>query len=203
MHQDFTILPPTLILAPLVCFSKKRLFEELSESAGFLLKLPPAAINQALYAREASGSTFVTDGIALPHALTDGAMPSLLIVCMLDEKVEFQALDSDLAAVDIAFAFFFSPHSNLDFCEDILETLSEILQSTDLTASLRRSHHDEGKIALLLHKIDHLLVKKLRPELLTPEDESADHNATTPETGSNVHSPLTEDTALAEAAALP
>ena len=171
MHQDFTLLPPTLILAPLVCFSKKRLFEELSESAGFLLKLPPKEINQALYAREAAGNTVVAPGIAIPHAVVDGAMPSLLIVSMLDEKVDFQPLDSKPMAIDIAFAFFFAPQSKLEEAEEILEGLSEILQNSDLTASLRRAHHDESKVDRLLHKIDTRLTQKLRPELQENEPE--------------------------------
>lgn len=162
MFSDFTVLPPVIILAPLVCFSKKRLLEELGESAGSVLQCPEADIIRALNEREWAGSTVVAEGVAIPHALVDGALPALCIVCLMDKAIPFSTIDSDPQAVDIALSFYFSPEANLSELQLMLEHLSNILQSRELCASLRRSHHDESKILQLLHKADELLCQELK-----------------------------------------
>ncbi len=164
MYSDFTILPPTIILAPLVCFSKKRLFEELSEGAAAVLERSPHEIIRALYAREMAGSTVIAEGTAIPHAMVEGRLPALSIFCLMDKKIPFHTIDSDPLEVDIAFSFYFSPDANIEELQLMLAHLAEIFDSRDLRASLRRSHHDESKILQLLHKIDHLLLRKLNLE---------------------------------------
>ncbi len=171
MYSDFKILPPTIILAPLVCFSKKRLFEELGECAGSALQRSTYDIIQALNEREWAGSTVIADGVAIPHAKISGALPALAILCLLDKKIPFNTIDSDPVTVDIAFSFYFSPESNIEDLQLMLSHLCEIFDSSELRASLRRSHHDEGKILQILHKIDYLLLKKLRLDQVP--DESA------------------------------
>lgn len=171
MYQDFTILPPTIILAPLVCYSKKRLFEELGEGAGAVLERSTYDIIHALNIREWAGSTVVADGVAIPHAKVAGKLPALSILCLMDKKIPFNTIDSDPLDVDIAFSFYFSPEANIEDLQLMLAHLAEIFDSSDLRASLRRSHHDESKVLQILHKIDHLLVKKLKIELDDDEDK--------------------------------
>lgn len=178
MYTDFKILPPTIILAPLVCFSKKRLFEELGESAGAVLERSTYDIIKALNEREWAGSTVIADGVAIPHAKVDGTLPALAILCMMDKKIPFNTIDSDPVVVDIAFSFYFSPDANIEELQLMLAHLAEIFDSSDLRASLRRSHHDESKLIQILHKIDYLLLRKLKlEEDLTTAEETPDPEA--------------------------
>ena len=51
------VIPKSLILSPLFCFSKKRLFEEIADCAGYVLQKPAKEIIDALNRRETYGTT--------------------------------------------------------------------------------------------------------------------------------------------------
>ena len=67
MLDSFEFLPDTLILSPLSCFSKKRLFEDVADQAAFIIKTHAIDINMLLNDREKCGSTALDNGVAIPH----------------------------------------------------------------------------------------------------------------------------------------
>ena len=70
---QFKILPNTYILSPLICFSRKRLFEEMSDLAAAITGVEAHVLLTALNEREAMGSTACAKGICIPH----GVIPEL------------------------------------------------------------------------------------------------------------------------------
>ena len=163
METSYSVLPPTLILAPLSCFSKKRLFEEIAECASAILDISTQEIIDALNQREMAGSTYIANGVAIPHALIRG-QKSCAILSLLNEPITFNSIDSDKVIVDIAYSFYFSKNSDLEKNEEMLNHLSQILCDSEFITSLRLSHHDDTKIARILGKADELLSSLMKTE---------------------------------------
>ncbi len=164
MDQSFTTLPETFILSPLVCFSKKRLFEEVASCASQLLKYSESDIIRALNEREKLGSTIFAAGIAAPHAALPGIDHTTAILAILDHPVPFNTIDSDPQQIDIALCFFLATKEDHGVLEQRLGKLTEILSSSELVNSLRRSCHDGSKLMLILQKVDKLLTDQLEKE---------------------------------------
>lgn len=154
MGATFTSLPPTLILSPLVCFSKKRLFEEIARcgmgKSGMALK----DITRALNLRESRGSTVIAEGVALPHLRSTVIDESFAVLSILEDPVPFGLIDSEPSSVDVALTFFFSSRDPVDRGEAMLERLSHLLGDPELVKALRRTRHDPGKLAEILAVID-------------------------------------------------
>lgn len=163
MENAFTVLPPTLILAPLICFSKKRLFEELAECASSILEVSTQQVIDALNLRESAGSTCIGKGVAIPHALVKSSR-SCAVLALLNQSVTFNSIDSDPEEVDIAFSFYFSRSRKSEKDEAMLSHLSELLAEPELVNSLRLSHHDVGKIAAILNKTDQRLAALMKED---------------------------------------
>lgn len=153
---DFNVLPPTLILAPLSCYSKKRLFEELGECAGSILEIPSLTIINALNERESLGSTYADNRTALPHANLN-CDRECAILALLNKPVLFNNIDSEELTVDIAYSFYFGRNSDYDKSLKMLSSLSAVLQDQMIINSLRLSRHSRPKIARILAKIDLIL----------------------------------------------
>ncbi len=172
MENPYTILPKTIILAPLSCFSKKRLFEELGESAGCCLGIDGREISRALAQREALGTTYVGNGTAVPHAVFEGSKEAA-VLALLNKPVAFNGIDSEEILVDTVFAFCFAlkPESKLTEDKEMFgDHLVRLLSQRELTASLRLSRHDSSKIAGILKKVDAMLFKLMTGDHKSPED---------------------------------
>lgn len=153
---DFKILPPTLILAPLSCYSKKRLFEELGECAGSVLEIPSLTIINALNERESLGSTYAGRRTALPQANLN-CDRECAIFALLNKPVLFNNIDSQEVIVDIAYSFYFGRDCDYDKSLMMRGRLSAVLQDQMIINSLRLSRHSRPKIARILSKIDLIL----------------------------------------------
>ncbi len=154
------ILPKTLILSPLFCFSKKRLFEEIAAAASGELELPQKVLVSILNEREDQGSTVFFDLAALPHALLPEEKPTLGVLSILDKAVPFNSFDADLRLVDITYTLFINPSDDYDEAQQLLLSLSSVLANLDLLNALRQSRNETAKINLILEKLDALLVRK-------------------------------------------
>ena len=75
MLDSFEYLPDTLILSPLSCFSKKRLFEDVADQAAFIIKTHTVDINMLLNDREKCGSTALDNGVASSYPNISGIAP--------------------------------------------------------------------------------------------------------------------------------
>ena len=153
------VLPYTLILSPLFCYSRKRLFEEIAECASAELGVDPQLQIDELNYRETEGSTVFFQGVALPHAVMKKIPYSLAVLSILDKPVTFNSIDSDPQFIDIAFTLFVSVKDEYNKVEKLLLDVTDILSNQDLLNSLRLCRNENAKLKLILEKIDLLLVE--------------------------------------------
>ncbi len=164
------ILPKSLILSPLFCFSKKRLFEEIADSASYVLEEDPNNIVARLNARETYGTTVFYPGIALPHTVIDEDKESFAILAVLDKPITFNSIDADEQLIDIALCLFISKSEDPDEAEVLLKNLTTVLSNNDLLNALRLAKNEVSKLSVLLNKIDYILDNP--KEENTPDDDS-------------------------------
>ncbi|WP_294564307.1 PTS sugar transporter subunit IIA [Succinatimonas hippei] len=154
MLDSFEFLPDTLILSPLSCFSKKRLFEDVADQAAFIIKTHAIDINMLLNDREKCGSTALDNGVAIPHIQMNKIEKTFGILSILQNKVFFNDVDTDLEDADIVYTFFFSQQDDPKDAEIFLKNICEIFENEDLCVSLRRAKNEPDTISTLLKKID-------------------------------------------------
>lgn len=154
MLNSFEYLPDTLILSPLNCFSKKRLFEDVADQAAFIIKAHAIDINMLLNDREKCGSTALDNGVAIPHIQMRKIEKTFGILSILQNKVFFNDIDTDLEDADIVYTFFFSQKDDPKDAEIFLKNICEIFENKDLCVSLRRAKNEPDTILSLLKKID-------------------------------------------------
>ena len=154
MLDSFEFLPDTLILSPLSCFSKKRLFEDVADQAAFIIKTHAIDINMLLNDREKCGSTALDNGVAIPHIQMNKIEKTFGILSILQNKVFFNDVDTDLEDADIVYTFFFSQQDDPKDAEIFLKNICEIFENEDLCVSLRREKNEPDTISTLLKKID-------------------------------------------------
>ena len=154
MLDSFEFLPDTLILSPLSCFSKKRLFEDVADQAAFIIKTHAIDINMLLNDRVKCGSTALDNGVAIPHIQMNKIEKTFGILSILQNKVFFNDVDTDLEDADIVYTFFFSQQDDPKDAEIFLKNICEIFENEDLCVSLRRAKNEPDTISTLLKKID-------------------------------------------------
>ena len=170
--SQFKILPTTYILSPLTCFSKKRLFEELSNLASAVTGIKSATFLRALNEREWAGTTVCAKGVGLPHAVIPKLEQSIAVLAILQAEVPYNTVDSDYSGVDVALAFFISPKEKYETIENKLRLVSQELENTDLVNSLRRVWQENDKMMLILSKLDYELSLQIKPDEKTEAEES-------------------------------
>lgn len=158
----FKVLPPTYILSPLNCYSKKRLFEELCLVVSPLSEMHTKDLIYALNEREAFGSTICANEVGMPHTVVESLESSVAVLSILPEPIPYHTIDADYAGVDIAFAFFFSPKDEYERYEEILRLLYDLFKNNDLVNSLRRSWQDPFKLHHILQKIDTIIDSQMQ-----------------------------------------
>ncbi|MGN0903181.1 MAG: PTS sugar transporter subunit IIA [Succinivibrio sp.] len=153
------VLPETQILSPLFCFSKKRLFEEIAQCAGYLLNTPQNLIIEKLNERECLGTTVFYPGIAIPHAVVKGNRntETFGVLCILDKPISYNSIDADEQLIDIAYSVFISPDEDLEKMEDLLKKITQIMSNNDLLNAMRLSKNEKAKVMTILHQIDGML----------------------------------------------
>ena len=170
--SQFKILPTTYILSPLTCFSKKRLFEELSNLASAVTGIKSATFLRALNEREWAGTTVCAKGVGLPHAVIPKLEQSIAVLAILQAEVPYNTVDSDYSGVDVALAFFISPKEKYETVENKLRLVSQELENTDLVNSLRRVWQENDKMMLILSKLDYELSLQIKPDEKPEAEES-------------------------------
>ena len=151
------VLPDTLVLSPLFCYSRKRLFEEISEQASSTLRVDPQILIDALNKREEDGSTVFFSGVAMPHAVIKKISKSQAVLSILDKPIPFNSIDSDSQYIDIAFSLFVAADERFEDIERLLLDVTATLSNQDLLNSLRLCRNEPKKIRLIIEKIDQLL----------------------------------------------
>ena len=111
------ILSKDSVLSPVLCYSKKRAFEEIAKKASIKTSLSVKELLEGLLERENIGSTYVANGFAVPHAI----IPDNII---------------ENSHADIIFALCLHQETIDKYDEDIQE-LASLLSQSSYTKHLR------------------------------------------------------------------
>ena len=101
MNGLCSLLKPDNVLLGISPSSKKRIFEQASQTLGLIYGLDRKEIFDGLFARERLGSTYLDHGIALPHC----RLPNIKEPCCLFVKLHGE-LESDRPGEPAVSAFF-------------------------------------------------------------------------------------------------
>jgi PTS system nitrogen regulatory IIA component len=132
--RDFLVADDVLIglRAP----DKTRLLQDLSASAAASLGLDPDQLSQALFAREALGSTGMGAGVAVPHARVAAVKKPFGILAGTKRPIAFEAIDNQ--PVDVVFLLLLPADPDPVHLRS-LASVARALRDTDLVRRLRRA----------------------------------------------------------------
>jgi PTS system nitrogen regulatory IIA component len=122
--------------------NKRSLMKQLADIAAQRLGLDPAAVLADLNEREQLGSTGFGQGVAIPHAKTDGLSQIYGLFVRLSEPVEYKAIDG--RPVDLVFLLLSPPDAGAEH----LKALASISRVTRDIATLERLRGARSRDAL-------------------------------------------------------
>ncbi len=114
--------------------SKKRLFQELGDTAAVAHGVSSADVAAALQERESLGPTGVGKGIALPHARLETIDNVLGVFLRLEKPLEFEAVDRQ--PVDLIFALLAPQDAGVEHLK-ALALVSRTMRDASLCGKLR------------------------------------------------------------------
>lgn len=123
-----------------LCSSKKRALEVISELAASQLDQNPQKLFECMLGREKMGSTGIGNGIAIPHGRIFNSDQAVGVLIQCAEPIEFDAIDNQ--PVDLLFALLVPD----DQCNEHLKTLSLIAQKLgdkQICRQLRHARSDQ------------------------------------------------------------
>ncbi|NGN98228.1 PTS IIA-like nitrogen regulatory protein PtsN [Grimontia sp. S25] len=118
-----------------LCSSKKRALEVISELAASQLDQNPQKLFECMLGREKMGSTGIGNGIAIPHGRIFNSDHAVGVLVQCAEPIEFDAIDNQ--PVDLLFALLVPD----DQCKEHLKTLSLIAQKLGDKQVCRQLRH--------------------------------------------------------------
>lgn len=134
-------------ICPRVTASDKRqVLSVISEVAARVHRLKAGAVLDALLQREATASTGVGHGVAIPHALVTGIDRIRAVFVRLQPAIDYAAVDDE--PVDLVFALLAPPGDAADHLRALART-ARALRSADLRRQLRLAHGTDALRALL------------------------------------------------------
>ena len=140
------LIAPELVLTGVVAANTRALLTQVAATAGAALSLEPAALADALIAREKLGSTGFGGGAAIPHARVAGLARIACVVVRTAKPVDYGAIDG--APVDIVFALFSPPEAGAAHLK-ALARVSRLLRDRALVDKLRGAGSRDAIWALL------------------------------------------------------
>lgn len=126
--------------------SKKRLFQELSETLESVHGVPAGNALNALQERESLGPTGVGHGIALPHARIPGIDRVAGLFARLEKPLEFSSVDR--LPVDLVFALFAPEDAGVEHLK-ALALVSRTMRDETLCKKLRANNDASTLHAML------------------------------------------------------
>ena len=126
--------------------SKKRLFQELGDSAATAYRLTAASVVDGLQERESLGPTGVGHGIALPHARLDEVERIVAVFLRLERPLDYDSVDRQ--PVDLVFALLAPKDSGVDHLK-ALALVSRTMRDPGVLTKLR-ANADPAKLYAIL-----------------------------------------------------
>lgn len=141
-----SVLPPKAVLLDLGIADKTHVISGLARLLAPPAGVPSADIEQALFAREALGSTGVGGGVALPHARLHSLRSTHGVFVRLSTPVAFDANDG--RPVDLVCGLI-APDEPTAELLGAVSAIARVLRNERSTADLRRVH-DAGEARRIL-----------------------------------------------------
>jgi PTS system nitrogen regulatory IIA component len=135
------------VLIGLRASDKTRLLQDLSARAGASLGLDPSQLSQAIFAREALGSTGMGGGVAIPHARVAAVKKPFGILACTKRPVAFEAIDNK--PVDVVFLLLLPADPNPEHLRS-LASVARALRDPDLVRRLRRARNSAEAYSCLV-----------------------------------------------------
>ena len=126
--------------------SKKRLFQELGDTAATAYRLSAAGVVDGLQERESLGPTGVGHGIALPHARLDAVDRIVAVFLRMEKPLDYDSVDRQ--PVDLVFGLFAPKDSGVEHLK-ALALVSRTMRDPSICAKLR-ANTDISKIHAIL-----------------------------------------------------
>jgi nitrogen PTS system EIIA component len=126
---------------------KTRLLQDLSARAAASLGLDPDQLSQALFAREALGSTGMGGGVAIPHARIAAVKKPFGILACTRRSVAFEAIDNQ--PVDVVFLLLLPAEPDPEHLRS-LALVARALRDPDLVRRLRRARNSTEAYSCLV-----------------------------------------------------
>ena len=140
------ILAADAVLERVVAATRKALFQQLATAAATAYALDPAAVVEAVSAREKLGSTAFGAGVATPHGKLAGLSRVCGVFARLANPLDFDAVD-DLP-VDIVFMLLSPPDAGAAHLK-ALARVSRALRDKAFVEKLRGAASRDALVALL------------------------------------------------------
>ena len=140
------ILNPESVRVLTSLTSKKRLLQEIADTATSACGLRANEIFDALQERESLGPTGVGHGVALPHARIEGLAEVVGVFFKLEKPIDFGSVDRQ--PVDLVFALFAPHDAGVDHLK-ALALVSRTLREASICAKLR-ANTDPGTLHAVL-----------------------------------------------------
>jgi len=131
--------------------SKKRLFQDLAETAAAAHQIDESLAIDALLERESLGPTGVGHGVALPHARIEGIKSVRGVFIRLDRPLDYGSVDR--APVDLVFALFAPLDAGVEHLKE-LASVSRTLRDSAICAKLRANEDTDKLYAILCEQPD-------------------------------------------------
>lgn len=128
------LLSKDMVLSPVLCYSKKRIFEEIAKRAAVRTGLSPMELVLKLTKREDIGSTYVANGFAIPHVIIPDSSKETAVFAVAQKPVHYNQLDNSYADIFLAL---FLHQSTIDKEIDSIEKLAGILSESSRTKHIR------------------------------------------------------------------
>lgn len=144
------ILAPEAVRVISSASSKKRLLQELGDTAASAYGIDAASAITALQERENLGPTGVGHGVALPHARIEGLDSVVGVFVMLEKPIDFDAVDK--LPVDLAFALFAPSDAGVEHLK-ALARVSRVLRDAERCSKLRSNKSSQTLYTIITEDV--------------------------------------------------
>lgn len=144
--QISDILAPQAVFQRVKAPTKKKLITEIAGFAARTAGLDADKVFEALWQREALGSTGMGHGVAIPHARLPKLEKIVGLFAHLEEPIDYEAIDS--APVDLVFALLTPADAGADHLKALAQ-ISRLMRSAAVCEKLRAAS-DRSQIYALL-----------------------------------------------------
>ncbi len=147
MFDLSSILKKNGVMSPVLCYSRKKIFEIIAAQGASLTGLSNTEIITGLNGREKIGTTYIQNGFALPHMIIPDSAAESAVFLVLENPISYGQME-DIRA-DIILALFLH-QDTVDQDADTIEETSQILSDITITKSIRSLRNIPNQIYLLI-----------------------------------------------------